>query len=116
MRRFDLMEKGYTCPVSLNSGIGFGSPCNHCDESRSLSADRAALSFVPQFMAARMGGFAARRFTQVVPGLPTRSSCRPLSLGVAVVARRLAWRPTMTQSFCLPVRPSVRCIPLSMMG
>jgi hypothetical protein len=95
----------YTSPVSSNKGlIGFGIPCNRCDASRRLcTADRAASLFVPPVMAARMGGLAARRFAQAVPGIPTRSSCRPrLESGAAVVAKRTAWRPHMAHSLASP--------------
>jgi len=90
---------GYHPPVSSKKGlIGFGSPCNRCDASRSSPADRAASLFVPPFLVARMGGRKARRFAQAVPGLPTRSSHRPhLVVGAVVFANRTAWRPHMAQ-------------------
>ena len=41
---------------------------------------------------------AVRRIAQAVPGLPTRSSCRPhLEVGAAVVANSTAWRPAMAR-------------------
>ena len=76
--------------------VGFGSPLNRCDASRSSTADPAASLSVPPVLAARTGSLRARRFAQAVPGLPTRSSCRPrLEAGAAVFANRTAWRPIM---------------------
>lgn len=57
------------------SAVGFGSPPDHCDESRSSTADLAAFLFAPPVLAARMGGRKPCRFTPVVAGLPT-CSCR----------------------------------------
>ena len=76
------------------SEVGFGSPLQSCDESRSHRTWSAAFSFALQFLAARMGGREPCRFPQGLPGLPTRSSCRPLlEERTAVVANRNPWRP-----------------------
>ena len=90
----------YTPPVTSKKGvIGIGLPLHRCDASRSFSSAESAASLsVPQFMVARMGERKLRRFTQVVPGTPTRSSYRPqLALGAVVVAKRTTWRPNMAQ-------------------
>lgn len=91
---------GYTSAVSSKKRlIGFGSPCNRCDASRSSPTDRAASLSVPPVLVARTGGRKARRFAQAVPGLPTRSSHRPhLEVGTVVFANRTAWRPHMAHT------------------
>lgn len=89
--------RAYTaCVSSKKGGIGFDSPPNHCDVSRSHRTWSAAFDFVPPVLAARMGGRKPCRFTQVVPGLSTRSSRRlRLTADASVVANRTAWRPFM---------------------
>lgn len=93
----------YNRLVSSKKGlIGFGIPCNHCDESR-RTAQFAAFSLCAPVLAARMGGRKACRFTQVVPGIPTCSSCRPrLESSATVFANRTIWRPSMATSAFSP--------------
>ena len=93
----------YHSRVSSKKGlIRVRSLSNRCDASRSSPADRAAYLFASPFMAARMGSLTARRFAQAVPGLRTRSSCRPhFEVGAAVFANRTAWRPNMAQSLSM---------------
>lgn len=61
------------CAVpAKKAGIGIGVPLNLCDESRSIRTWSAALSFAPPVF----GGSTCRRkpgrFSQEVPGTPTR--------------------------------------------
>lgn len=93
-----------TIPVLCEKdGVGFCSPLNRCDASRSSTADPAASLSVPPVLAARTGGPRACRFAQAVPGLQTRLSCRPqFAVGAAVVANRTAWRPIMVHSLGAP--------------
>lgn len=92
-------EKYVAYTQAVSKEIGFDSLSNHCDESRSYRKGIAAFLFVPQVLAARMGGRKPCRFTQVVPGLSTRSSRRPcLTAGSAVFVNRTAWRPIMAKT------------------
>ena len=75
----------YNPAVTSKKGvIGFSDLSNHCDESR-RTAQFAAFSLRASVLVARMGGRKPCRFTQVVPGSLTRSSCRPYLAMSAVV-------------------------------